>query len=77
MSETLSRNVKSKSDPSMDRRDSNTSDKNERNVQNSRKFGSGIQVLPIQWRQEIKVNNILTDLLFGTMQMMILIFLNY
>ncbi|CAB4413414.1 unnamed protein product [Rhizophagus irregularis] len=53
-SETLNKNVKSKSDSSLDRRGSNTSDKTERNVHNSRKFGSGIQVLPIQWRQEIK-----------------------
>ncbi|CAB5186568.1 unnamed protein product [Rhizophagus irregularis] len=53
-SETLNKNVKNKSDSSLDRRGSNTSDKTERNVHNSRKFGSGIQVLPIQWRQEIK-----------------------
>ncbi|GBB99560.1 hypothetical protein RclHR1_03560015 [Rhizophagus clarus] len=53
-SEPPSKNTKSKSDSSTDRRGSNTSDKNERSVNNSRKFGSGIQVLPIQWRQEIK-----------------------
>ncbi|RIA89678.1 DDHD domain-containing protein [Glomus cerebriforme] len=50
-SEPVVKNTKSKSDTSTDRRGSNTSDKN---VQNSHKFGSGIQVLPIQWRQEIK-----------------------